>query len=254
MTPSKSPNLAERIFNELQARILSDRIAADQRLASERHLATELDTNRNTLREAIRRLEQQRLVSVRHGQGVTVQDFRRTALADVFEPFLRFGRSVPERVAVFRDLLPIRTAVMTTVVTLAAERATAEDHDHLASRAATQLAAFRARDALAMARGDVAWLDALVEAAHSLTMRWFANSILDGYRSVSDRLPQLWLLEQSYPAHMRELVDAIAQGDGAAARASVEAFYKRNDVHVLAQIDRVVASIDGGDTAEETER
>ncbi|NLE48812.1 MAG: winged helix-turn-helix transcriptional regulator, partial [Sandaracinaceae bacterium] len=69
--------LTEELFDRLRARILSDEFTKGQRLPPERELAREYATNRNTLREAIRRLEQAGLVTVRQGQGVTVTDFRR---------------------------------------------------------------------------------------------------------------------------------------------------------------------------------
>jgi DNA-binding FadR family transcriptional regulator len=67
-----SSNIAATICRELRGRILSGKLAPGERLPGERELAQRYDTNRNTLREAVRMLEQGRLVSVRHGQGVTV--------------------------------------------------------------------------------------------------------------------------------------------------------------------------------------
>ena len=63
-------NIATTIFREVRRRILSGELSPGERLPGERELAAEYRTNRNTLREAVRRLEQARLVTVRHGQGV----------------------------------------------------------------------------------------------------------------------------------------------------------------------------------------
>src|SRR5687768_14443539 len=81
----------EGLFEALRARILSDEWPKGSRLPSERELAELYDTNRNTLREALRRLEQSGLVTVRQGQGVTVCDFRRTGSLDLVAPFLMCG-------------------------------------------------------------------------------------------------------------------------------------------------------------------
>ena len=59
-----------------------------ERLPGERELAAQYGTNRNTLREAVRMLEQARLVTVRHGQGVTIADFRKTGTMELLPPFL----------------------------------------------------------------------------------------------------------------------------------------------------------------------
>ena len=69
-------NIAATIYRELRRQILHGELAPGERLPGERELAQRYDTNRNTLREAVRMLEQARLVTVRHGQGVTVADFR----------------------------------------------------------------------------------------------------------------------------------------------------------------------------------
>ena len=80
--PHKS-NIADGVFEELRGQILSGRLKPGERLAGERELASSFGTNRNTLREAVRKLEQAGLVTVRHGQGVTVCDFRRTGTLEL---------------------------------------------------------------------------------------------------------------------------------------------------------------------------
>ena len=93
MTTARPANLSDRIFRDLQAQILSGRLGPGSRLQPERELATEYGTNRNTLREAVRKLEQSGLVSVRHGQGVTVADF-----AELVEPM---GRHLAQRTTLY---------------------------------------------------------------------------------------------------------------------------------------------------------
>lgn len=242
--PDVSQTLAERIAAELERRILSDELPAETRLPAERQLAAELGTNRNTLREATRLLEQRGLVRVRHGQGVTVQDFRRTAPMDVIAPFLRHGRSVGERAAIVADLLNLRAEVLGTVATLAAERATADDLARLDALAAAQRDAFDRDDRVALMRGDLAWLDALVDAARSLTTRWLANSLFAVYGGLAERFPGLWRLEPTYPDHLAALGDALAARDGARARDTLRAYHRRNDARVLALLAPAIAQID----------
>ena len=62
-------NIASAIFKELRRRILTNELVPGERLPGERELAAEYRTNRNTLREAVRRLEQARLVTVRVHAG-----------------------------------------------------------------------------------------------------------------------------------------------------------------------------------------
>src|SRR5882724_4899428 len=92
----RTSNIANTIFVELRRKILSGELKAGERLAGERELATKYGTNRNTLREAVRKLEQARLVTVRHGQGVTVADFRKTGTMELLSPFLETARDLSE--------------------------------------------------------------------------------------------------------------------------------------------------------------
>ena len=54
---------SQRIFESLRADILSGALSSGERLLPERALAEAHDTNRNTLREALRKLEQMGLIS-----------------------------------------------------------------------------------------------------------------------------------------------------------------------------------------------
>ncbi len=171
---AKTPNLADQLFHELQRQILSGELAPGRRLPPERELAALYGTNRNTLREAIRKLEQLRLVSVRHGQGVSVRDFRRGGTIEVLEPYLLHGADAEEKVQCIADLLASRTHVLEYAMSFAIERATHEDVEKLGELTTVLLAAFETRDRVALSKGYHHWLECVVDSAHSLPARWIA--------------------------------------------------------------------------------
>src|SRR5688572_33315303 len=103
-----SSNIAATICRELRGRILSGKLSPGERLPGERELAAHYDTNRNTLREAVRMLEQARLVTVRHGQGVTVADFRKTGTLELLAAFLEHSPDRSESAHLLEDRLPSR--------------------------------------------------------------------------------------------------------------------------------------------------
>jgi len=108
----KNSNIAQQIFEDLQRHILSGQLSAGERLLGERELAAKYGTNRNTLREAVRKLEQARLVSVRHGRGVTVADFRRTGTPELLAPYLRAGPDMSEVADIIGDVLEPRILLL----------------------------------------------------------------------------------------------------------------------------------------------
>jgi GntR family transcriptional regulator, transcriptional repressor for pyruvate dehydrogenase complex len=195
----KNSNIAQQIFEDLQRQILGGKLGAGERLLGERELAAKYGTNRNTLREAVRKLEQARLVSVRHGRGVTVTDFRRTGTPELLSPYLQAGPDMTEVAEIIGDVLEPRILLLEYAARLAVRRAEPADVDRLSDIGDLLIAAFEAGDAAVVARGFQRWLDVLVEAGHSVSVRWIANSLFDALRDTLERFPNLWVLEPSFP-------------------------------------------------------
>lgn len=68
-------SLARRLVEELRSRIMSGELEPGGRLPSEAELATNYQVSRVTVRTALRTLEAQGLIDVRHGSGSYVSDF-----------------------------------------------------------------------------------------------------------------------------------------------------------------------------------
>jgi hypothetical protein len=80
-----------------------------------------------------------------------------------------------------------------------------------------------------IAHGFQRWLDGLVDAGHSVAVRWIANPFLEAYRELMDRFPGLWVLEPSFPQYLRDFGVALESGDTEAAIAITRAYYQRVD-------------------------
>lgn len=228
-----SQNIAATIYRELRRQILSGALASGERLPGERELAQRYDTNRNTLREVVRMLEQARLVTVRHGQGVTISDFRRTGTLELLPPFLESSTDLGEVMHLLEDILPARLLVLEFATGLAARRADRDDLVRLRDMTELLIAAFGRGDPVIIAHGFQRWLDALIEAGHSVAVRWIANPFLEAYRELMDRFPALWVLDPTFPEHLQELVAAIERGNEAEAIAALQSYYRRVDSAVM---------------------
>ncbi|MFZ5892120.1 MAG: FadR/GntR family transcriptional regulator [Myxococcota bacterium] len=228
-----SPNIAATLFRELRRQILSGELAAGDRLPGERELAQRYETNRNTLREAVRMLEQARLVTVRHGQGVTICDFRRTGTMELLPPFLEHAGDPSDVAHLLEDILPARLLVLEFAAQLAARRADKDDIARLRDITDLMIAAFERADLVVIAHGFQRWLDALIDSGHSVAVRWIANPFLDAYRELMDRFPALWVLEPTFPQHLRDLIDAVEAGDEARALEGLRNYYQRVDAGIM---------------------
>jgi GntR family transcriptional regulator, transcriptional repressor for pyruvate dehydrogenase complex len=238
---AQSSNLTNRIFVELRRQILKGELAPGERLPGERELAQKYDTNRNTLREAVRRLEQLHLVTVRHGQGVTVADFRRSGTLELLAPFIESGADLGEVTQIAEDMLPARLVVMEYMTRLAVRRATDADQERLQDITELLIAAYGRGDRIVIAHGFHRWVDTLVDASHSLAIRWVANPFLELYRKLLDRFPTLWLLDPAFPDHLRTLMAAMRDGNEEAAISATREYYERIDSELIRVLDALLS-------------
>jgi GntR family transcriptional repressor for pyruvate dehydrogenase complex len=238
---AQSSNLTNRIFVELRRQILKGELLPGERLPGERELAQKYDTNRNTLREAVRRLEQLHLVTVRHGQGVTVADFRKSGTLELLAPFIESGPELVEVTHILEDLLPARLVFIEFTTRLAVRRATDQDHQRLADITELLVAAFERGDRLVIAHGFHRWLDTLVDASHSLSVRWVSNPFLELYRKLIDRFPTLWVLDPGFPGHLSQLMEAMRRGDEEAAIDATRQYYEHLDHELIRLLDALLS-------------
>ena len=72
-------SVVDEIFEQLRGQILSGELEPGQSLPSELELAEALGVSRPAVREALNRLAAERLLSIPHGAGKQVLDYRRSA-------------------------------------------------------------------------------------------------------------------------------------------------------------------------------
>jgi DNA-binding FadR family transcriptional regulator len=224
----------EELFAEFRTRILSDEWPAGTRLPGERELAERFNTNRNTLREAIRRLEQSGLVSVRHGQGVTVNDFRRTGGLDLVAPFLAAGSNVREKAELMLNVLEPRKRVLEFAVERFVERFVPADLPAVEDALRAVREAETARDARGLILAEARMYDALVEGTHDQVVRWLSRPLLDLSGEIHDRWPTLVVFEPSLSSFASRLLAAAVARDRAQAVLLMRAHYDAIDVNVRA--------------------
>lgn len=116
--------LPDEVASRIQAKILAGGFAPGERLPAERELATQLRVNRSSVREALKKLEQLRLVDTQRGSGTRVQDAQHASFEVVWWMLLDGGRPNLPRI---RDLLELRETLLPGVMRLALERATDEE-------------------------------------------------------------------------------------------------------------------------------
>jgi len=123
--------LANAVIERLLLRILDGEFQAEGDLPPEAALAQEFAVSRTILREALKALEEKRVLRIRHGRGTTVRPKADWNILDpmVLGVLLEYG-ATPSLPA---DLDEVRTAMQLLMADLAATRSTAEQRERMGS-------------------------------------------------------------------------------------------------------------------------
>lgn len=217
--------VSDDVFRRLTADILAGRYEPGEKLPTQRALASDLGVNLAGVREAVKRLEQLRLVEVRHGDAMRVADWRTAGGLDVLAHLL-FRAGGLDR-PTLDALMEARALMLAESARLAAERRSDEQADAL--RAAADNIA-RAPDRASAQAIDWAFFATVVDAAGNLVLGLVMNSIrhvyferADLFAKVVDRHVELApLYERAADAIARCDADEAAEATRALADAQAE--------------------------------
>ena len=226
-----SPRISDEIAQNIQTRIVEGSFKPGDRLPSERQFATELGVSRSSLREAIQKLESRGLLASRQGGGTFVTD---RLDADLMDPWLT---AVGNQPGLQEDVLEFREMVEVQAAAWAAERATDADRERL-RRAFTALdECYRQTSRTAQIDADVAFHQAIAEAAHNLLLGHLNANLLrllhaHVRKNISTMQVTPDVAEQLMQQH-RNMLDAILAADtaGAAQAARTHISYVRERTH-----------------------
>lgn len=209
------PRISDEIAQDIQTRILEGSFRPGDQLPPERQFATELGVSRSSLREAIQKLESRGLLSSRQGGGTFVTD---RLDADLMDPWLSAVGSQPglqEDVLEFRELVEVQAAAW------AAERATDADRVRLRRAFSYLEECYRQSPRAMQIDADVAFHQAIAEAAHNLLLGHLNANLLrllheHVRRNISAMQVTKEVAEQLMQQHAA-MLDAILAADPAAA-------------------------------------
>ncbi|QJR30876.1 FadR/GntR family transcriptional regulator [Limnobacter profundi] len=112
-------SISEQVYIQLRDRILKKVLPVGTELPSERELSETLGVNRGAVREAIKRLQQARLVRVRHGGATQVENFEAEGGLELL-PSLMVSAHGQVNLEVARGIVALRKALAPVVAGQAA--------------------------------------------------------------------------------------------------------------------------------------
>ena len=129
LNPLHKTRLHEGIVMQIQNKILTGEYRVGDRLPPERDLAANLDVNRSTLREALKKLEMLELVEIRHGDGVYVKNYLESGSLELLLPLMTAGGSID--IEILKGLLHLRRLILPDVAYQAALNRNEADLDDM---------------------------------------------------------------------------------------------------------------------------
>jgi GntR family transcriptional regulator, transcriptional repressor for pyruvate dehydrogenase complex len=212
--PIRRESLSEQVFARLRDRLLSGQIPAGSALPAERDLALQFGVNRHAIREALKRLDQARLIEIAHGGRTVALDWRRTAGLDLVV-------SLPGTANVLtvdgaqRDTMEMRACIGSDAARLCALRAAPQVLDSIVD--AAEECAAHGPDLDALAEADIGWWRLVIEGCGNLAYLLAFNSLINGALAFGD-MPHAERTEELLDVRGRiRLAQLIAARDAAGA-------------------------------------
>jgi GntR family transcriptional repressor for pyruvate dehydrogenase complex len=232
--PTPRPTRADEVAETLKHRILSGVPAPGDKLPPELILASELHVNRFTVREAMNKLEQLRLIARKPGAGTVVLDYAKNAGVDVIEYLVLTGDGLVNT-EVLANLLEFARLLSSEISALAADRHSDEDV------AALDVIVARMRGEKNLSK--LLWLDfdfnwTLCGAARNLVPRLLMNSVRELLEKYSHLLETLWVSPGSITQGYEHVVDAVRARDAERARSLMRTIWEGRHARFVAAARR----------------
>jgi len=242
IVPVKKLSIADEITQQLLELILSGKFAPGERLPGERELAAGFNTNRNTLREAIRNLETLNLVEARQGDGMRVRDFARCGEINLVPHFLRHTLDDDARLAVIEDVLRLRRILLVEAVDAIGRRAPAGEVEAIRKLVRSQEA--NTDDPEKLVITDLEISQAMVVASGSLAYGWIFNTMAKLYEEVALQYPDLWVFTPNYVEALDAILEAAARRKSQRARKLMQRHLEESDRLILAAVNALRKPVD----------
>ncbi|HEY8380178.1 MAG TPA: GntR family transcriptional regulator [Nannocystis sp.] len=248
LKPVARKSLSDAVFDQLSQEIVQGRMRPGTPLPSERALCDVLRVNRGAVREALKRLSQAGLISIQHGGGTRVLDFRQTAGLDLLNHLLfRPDGTIDLRVA--RSVMEMRAVMAPDIARLAARRRTAEQAQTLGEVVAAMAA--REHDLLALQELALQFWDLLVVASDNIAYQLAFNSLRNTYDVMREALVEVMGEELRDLSAYRQIAGAVERRDDGAAADVARALMHHGSRSVLELLDALEQSSGAAGTGEE---
>ena len=208
----------EQIAEMLLKYILQGGVSPGDKLPPERTLAEQLNVTRATLREALKKLEQLKLIVIHQGKGIIVEDFHKASIDLIFSLLVINGEI---DLKILENILEARELFGTDVARCAAKRADKNDIEQMKILMEKLL---KTTDQGKLQQLDFEFFRLLALASKNIVYTLLMNTI----KTIHDKHLNLFLpLSTSLDTTLQqEILQAVIDGDEEKAARSAQTFLK----------------------------
>ena len=217
VSPLKRRLLFESVAEKLESLILNGELKPGEKLPSEHELARQFGVSRNVVREGLRGLIEQGLVTVRPGDGVYVQTPDQSVVVDAFLRYMQLNRAENW----VDELYEVRRLLEPEIAALAAQRATPEDISALED--ALERMRINQDDPQEWAQAEWDFHSALARASHNSLLLILLKPL---HRQLLRTFAEGWYHSKPFESRLRfhaEIINPVRTRDPQAAREAVYA-------------------------------
>lgn len=229
--PIQRQSLADQAFNQIRDQILEAHFRPGEHLPSERELSDILGINRSSVREALKRLEQARLIQIRHGEGSIVLDFQQSAGLDLLAHLVAPGGRI--NALAIRSIAEVRLLIAVEISRLAALRIQPPEIEAL-SAIVERIEALPDDDALTLQQLDFEFHYQLARAGQNLALVLIVNSIRDLYEAYLENFAAMFCATDFDRSLYRTLLNAVSEHDAHKAVATCTLLIETGNRAILA--------------------
>jgi len=218
LAPVEKMKAPEQIAEMLLKYILQGGVRPGDKLPPERTLAEQLNVTRATLREALKKLEQLKLIVIHQGKGIIVEDFHKASIDLIFSLLVIDGEI---DLKILENILEARELFGTDVARMAARRADKNDIEQMKILMEELV---QTTDPGKLQQMDFEFFRLLAQASRNIVYTLLMNTI----KTIHDKHLNLFLpLSTSLDTTLqREILQAVIDGDEEKAAQSAQTFLK----------------------------
>jgi DNA-binding FadR family transcriptional regulator len=240
-SPFEKQSVSDAVFQQILGRIIWGELEPGSQLPGERLLGETLGVNRGAIREATKRLEQAGLLSIQHGGGTRVLDFRASGALSLLAD-LCVGRSGKLDLEIMRSIVELRNSVFPDVARLAAERATAGTVRELRDLLDAHEEAGRNDEPQRIADLQLDFWLLLARGGQNLAYALMLNTLGKAYSRIAPRsqMSEMDDLRARDLGVLKRIAAAVESHDGSAAESAARSYIVTRNQGLLEGLERAL--------------